>query len=102
MAKADNSSSIIDWIWLRDALALAEARFGSTVLAKERLIKWLAAGELPWSCMSFDALDAEGIARLDRENEESIVLHIIPSAVLHEGRSDFWRANLNIWWEENG
>ena len=69
MAKANDKSSTIDWIWLHDALVLAIARFGSVVLAKERLREWLAAGELPWSCMSWEGLDAEGIARLDREEQ---------------------------------
>ena len=66
MAKADNSSSTIDWMWLRDALALAAARFGSVALAKKRLREWMASGRLPWSCMSWKGLDAEGIATLDQ------------------------------------
>jgi hypothetical protein len=99
MAKADDTSSTM--IWLRDALALAVRTFGSVVLTKERLREWLAAGELPWSCMSWKGLDAEGIARLDRENQESIVLHIIPSAAYRDGDPQFWRANLTIHWEEN-
>ena len=72
MAKANDKSSTIDWIWLHDALMLAIPRFGSGILAKERLKEWLAAGDLPWSCMQWDGLDAEGIARLDQENEDMI------------------------------
>ena len=53
MAKADDTTSTIDWIWLREALALAAAALGSVVLAKRRLMEWLAAGKLPWSCMSW-------------------------------------------------
>ena len=100
MAKADDKSSTM--IWLRDALALAVRAFGSVVLAKERLREWLAAGELPWSCMSWNGLDAERIARLDREQRGWIVGHIFPSVAYHEGDPQFWRANLNIDWEENG
>ena len=48
MAKANDKSSIIDWIWLHDALMLAIPCFGSVVLAKERLTEGLAAGKLPW------------------------------------------------------
>jgi hypothetical protein len=107
MAKADDTSSTM--IWLRDALALAVRAFGSVVLAKERLREWLAAGELPWSCMSWKGLDAERIARLDPEQRELIdqknrgwiVLHIFPSVAYHEGDPQFWHANLNIDWEEN-
>jgi hypothetical protein len=99
MAKADDKSSTM--IWLRDALALAVRAFGSVVLAKERLREWLAAGELPWSCMSWNGLDAERIARLDREQRGWIVGHIFPSVAYHEGDPQFWRANLNIDWEEN-
>ena len=102
MAKANDKSSTIDWIWLHDALMLAIPRFGSVVLSKERLTEWLAAGKLPWSCMSWWGLDAEGIARLDQENRVSIVLHIIPTVAFHEGDPRFWRANVKIFWEENG
>ena len=102
MAKANDKSSTIDWIWLHDALMLAIPRFGSVVLAKIRLKEWLAAGELPWSCMQWDGLDAEGIARLDQENRVSIVGYIIPSVAYHEGDPQFWRANLKIDWEQNG
>ena len=109
MAKANDKSSTIDWIWLHDALILAIPRFGSVVLAKERLGEWLAAGELPWSCMSWKGLDAERIARLDREQRELIdqknrgwiVLQNFPSVAYHEGDPQFWRANLKIDWEEN-
>ena len=109
MAKANDKSSTIDWIWLSDALVIATVSFGGMVLAKERLGEWLAAGELPWSCMSWKGLDAERIARLDREQRELIdqknrgwiVLHIFPSVAYHEGDPQFWRANLNIGWEEN-
>ncbi len=102
MAKANDKSSTIDWIWLHDALMLAIPRFGSVVLAKERLTEGLAAGKLPWSCMSWWGLDAEGIARLDQENRVSIVGYIIPSVAYHEGDPQFWRANLKIDWEDNG
>ena len=57
MAKADDTSSTIDWIWLRDALGRAAPPPGSVALAKERLREWLVAGELPWSCMDWEALD---------------------------------------------
>ena len=64
MAKADDTTSTSDWIWLRDALALAVAAFGSVAGAKEQLTEWLAAGKLPWACTPWKALDAEGIAKL--------------------------------------
>jgi hypothetical protein len=97
-------------MWLRDALALAAARFGSVALAKKRLREWMASGRLPWSCMSWKGLDAEGIATLDREQRDLIgrkdrgwiVLHIFPSVAYHECDSQFWRANLKIDWEDNG
>ena len=63
MAKADDTTSKNDWIWLRDALALAVKRLGSVALAKERLIEWLAAGKLPWSCMSWKGLGCGGPGR---------------------------------------
>ena len=103
MAKADDTSSTIDWIWLRDALELAVAALGSVVLAKERLKEWLAAGKLPWSCMSWEGLDAEGIAKLERESRELIEQCLLTShrpritrATLSSGR------HLKIDWEDNG
>jgi hypothetical protein len=110
MAKANDKSSTTDWIWLHDALMLTIPAFGSMVLAKERLQEWLARGDLPWSCMQWDGLNAEDIARLDREQRELIdqknrgwiVLHIFPSVAYNEGDPQFWRANLRIDWKENG
>ena len=66
MATADDA--LADSIWLRDALALAVAALGSEALAKERLTEWLAAGELPWTCMQWNGLDAEGIAKLKQKS----------------------------------
>ena len=40
-------------IWLREALALAVTVLGSVALADQRLREWLAAGKVPWSCMSW-------------------------------------------------
>jgi hypothetical protein len=59
--------------------------------------------------MSWKGLDAESIARLDREqrdligrkNRGWIVLCDFPSVAYHEGDPQFWRANLKIDWEEN-
>jgi hypothetical protein len=102
MAKADDT---IVWIWLRDALTLAAATFGSVALAKEQLTEWLAAGKMPWSCMSWRGLDAEGIAKLKRENREnsvgSIFLIGIPRAAYYRGGTQFWSARLKIDWEDN-
>ena len=70
MAKANNDSNTIDWIWLRDTLQLAVAALGSVALAKELLTEWLAAGKLPWDCMSWDGLDEEGLAKRRREQEQ--------------------------------
>ena len=39
---------------------------------------------------------------IDQKNRGWIVLHIFPSVAYHEGDPQFWRANLNIDWEENG
>jgi hypothetical protein len=110
MAKPNNTSTTVGWIWLREALARAHARFGSVALAKKRLVEWLAAGELPWSCMSWETLDAETIARLDQDNRDAIagknrgwsILHAIPSGPYREGDPQFWCANLKIDWKDNG
>jgi hypothetical protein len=111
MAKANDANST-DMIWLRDALALALEALGSAALAKERLRKWLAAGELPWSCMEWKGLDAEGLAQKRREqlNAERLavkrgvgrVIYSLPSAAYYSGDPRFWSATLGIDWEDNG
>jgi hypothetical protein len=103
MAKAADTSSTIVTIWLCEALALAAAALGSAALAKVRLREWLAAGKLPWRCISWKGLDAEGISRLERENRVGSVFFVnIPSDAYHEGDPQFWSTGLTIDWEDNG
>ena len=101
MAKANDKSSTIDWIWLDDALMLAISRFGSELLAKALLTDWLAAGKLPWSCMAWNPLDEEGVAELeDRARDVGMLLRNIPPAC-REGEPEFWRFDHTIAWEDN-
>ena len=72
------------------------------MLAKELLKEWLAAGKLPWSCMLWKGLDAEGIARLehaktggDRPSTSSHRLRTT-KVTLSSG------APMLVFWEENG
>src|SRR5215211_7543267 len=99
MATAADTST--DWISLREALALAAAALGSQALAKERLLEWLAAGQLPWSCASWKGEDAAGVAKLQRESRKGPVF-FFPSAGYREGDARFWEADLAIDWEDNG
>jgi hypothetical protein len=101
MAKPNNTSTIVDWIWLHDALVRATETFGSVVLAKDRVTGWMANGQLPWDCMSFEGPDADRIATLREDEKKSIVGYILPSAAYHKGDPAFWRADPNIWWNEN-
>src|SRR5262245_5589234 len=101
MAKANDNSTTIDRVWLRDALILAISRFGSVALAKALLREWLATGKLPWSCMAFRTLDAEDIAALENAQSDGVIpFRYIPSS-LREGEPEFWRADLSIDWEDN-
>jgi hypothetical protein len=104
MAKADETSSTIDWIWLRAALALAVEALGTVELAKKQLIEWLAAGKLPWSCMKWKGLTAEEIAKAEQQLRGGLIIHILPSAAYHEGDPEFWgvrAVRLQIDWEDN-
>jgi hypothetical protein len=101
MAKAGNTTSTPDWIWLRDALALAVEHLGSVALAKERLIEWLAAGKLPWACKSWKGLNAEEIAKAEQQLRGGFIAFILPSAAYHEGDPKFWCVRLQIDWEDN-
>jgi hypothetical protein len=74
---------------------LAIPRFGSVALAKERLTAWLADGKLPWNCMAWDGLDAEGLARLDL----GPLVMLPPSGAYSPGDPKFWGCNaLQIDW----
>lgn len=101
MAKSNSTSTTVVWIWLHEALALATKACGSEVLAKERLTEWMASGRLPWDCTSFEGPNADDIARLREEEKELEVGYLLPSAAYHNGDPAFWRASLNIWWDEN-
>jgi hypothetical protein len=102
MAKANYKSSTIDWIWLVDALRLAITRFGSEVLAKALLTKWLEAGRLPWSCVAWDPRDEERLAVMEARAWDlgtADLLNIPPAC--SEGEPEFWRAGHTISWEDN-
>jgi hypothetical protein len=105
--KADDSTT--DWVWLREALALVVAALGSVALAKERLREWLAAGEVPWSCMWWKGLNAEDLAELKQErdgfffrNSPLFASAFAPSAAYCPGDPEFWNAGLKIDWEDDG
>ena len=100
MAKADHTIS--DWIWLREALDLAVAVFGSEAGAKEYLTEWLAAGELPWDCTRWKALDAASLSELHQSHREALVFALTPSATYCRGAPQFWSASrLEVNWEDN-
>jgi hypothetical protein len=62
-------------------------------LAKERLREWMAAGKVPWSCMSWEGRPAEGIVDLLN----------LGSVAYYPGDPQFWCVgHLNIDWEDNG
>jgi hypothetical protein len=86
MAKADDA--LADWTWLRDTLALAVAALGSEALAKERLTEWLAAGELPWTCMQWNGLDAEGIAKLKQKSSAGAAYFVPTSRRARGSKND--------------
>ena len=113
MAKADDPTSTL---WLREALELAVAAFGSVAVAKAQLTEWLADGKLSWSCTSWKGLDAEGLAEKRRQklDAEALVekkreqgeivgswIYSLPSATYCPGDPSFWRAKLRIDWEDN-
>jgi hypothetical protein len=94
MAEAGGKSITIVWIWLNEALALAVKALGSVALAKERLTEWLAAGELPSSCTSWEGPVVEGIAKGDEQlRQVGSTTPILPPK--------FWRAPHQIDWENN-
>src|SRR5215510_5838825 len=103
MAKAKAISSTPDQIWLREALNLAIPALGSEKLAKELLLEWMAAGKLPWSCLSWQAPHAQWIAMLEQLNSQLKFRRLpVASPADHEGDPQFWRTpGLIVDWEEN-
>jgi hypothetical protein len=85
-------------------------------LAKERLTEWLAAGKVPWTCMSWKGLDAKGLAKLKREAlrereglgplglwRPNLSAVFLPSAAYYPGDPQFWNADsLKIDWDDDG
>ena len=90
MAKADDASSTIDWIWLCDALREATKALGSQALAKRGLKELLAIGQLPWTCMLWEG--REEPRRKDEPQLGSLLAAVIC----------FWNAPSHwIDWEDN-
>jgi hypothetical protein len=102
MAKADDASSTIDWIWLREALKVAGPAVASERLAKKMLPEWIAAGKIPWSCVSWEGPTAEFLTFLEQVNSSLGKVRLNIACACHEGDPEFWRApDLTIDWEEN-
>jgi hypothetical protein len=90
MATAGDTISTLDWIWLREALKLTVAVIGSVARAKELLVEWLAAGKLPWKCMSFKEVDEIWGFRLRARAAWGV---LDPQIALFEGDPRFWSTN---------
>jgi hypothetical protein len=90
MAKAQDR--IVDWTWLREAPEIAAKALGSITFAKTQLRKWLASGDLPWDCVSWQALDAEGIAKTRRDLAQIAVTFplLAPSGPYRKGDPAFF------------
>jgi hypothetical protein len=78
MAKADDRTSTKQ-ISLGDARALVVGAYGSSRLAEELFVKWLGEGRVRWSCMMLRGGSDTELA----------------------GDPAFWRASLEINWEES-
>jgi hypothetical protein len=85
MAKA--LKTIADGIWLKEALRIAAEALGSEKFAKAQIRQWLASGALPWDCLVWLALDADGIAKTQRYLNSLGVVHPIlaPSGPYRKG-----------------
>src|SRR4029079_5834692 len=107
MAKADDASSTIDWIWLSAALVLAAVPYGSP-LAKELLVHWMATGDLPWACEWWKPRDAERLARWEERRRELegwghfSPVSVMPSAEYFRGDVQFGMSDRKVDWENNG
>jgi hypothetical protein len=96
MAKA--AKTISDLIWLRDALKVAAAALGSDKFAKAQIRQWLASGALPWDCLLWQALDADGIAKMQRHLDAIGVMHTIfaPSGPYRKGDAAFFACEATL------
>jgi hypothetical protein len=89
---AEALKTIADGIWLKEALRIAAEALGSEKFAKAQLRQWLASEDLPWDCLMWQALDAEGIARTQRHLDSIGVVHPIlaPSGPYRKGGAAFF------------
>ena len=97
MAKADDTTTKIDWISLREARDLAAKALRSKAGAEEQLLEWMATGELPWTCTRWKAPTAADIAKMNQIQ----VVAPSPQTVYRKGNSRFMADGPDIDWEDN-
>ena len=106
MAAADDASSTIVWISLRDAFAalkLALSAYGSETLAEELLVQWIGTGKIPWDCELWEGPNAEWIAGWEEFNSQLKFRRLaVASPAWRKGDPEwFLRANLEINFQES-
>jgi hypothetical protein len=87
------------WISLLETRTLVVKAYGATHKAEELLVKWLGDEQVRWSCKLLEAPSASDLATLQRG--QAGVLNLIADAAHGDGDPAFWRANLEINWEES-
>jgi hypothetical protein len=70
MSMAEADDALADWIWLRDARNLATGPLGSKVRAQKLIVRWMAAGNLPWVADEWEGPDAADTAEIDQGVDE--------------------------------
>jgi hypothetical protein len=101
MAKAGDKNSI-DWIPLGEARKLIVEVYGSPQRSGELLIQWLGEGRVAWCCKLLEGgRTPEEATALTRETPPGGLVIFWADRVYDVGGTAFWRANLEINWEEN-
>jgi hypothetical protein len=101
MAKAGGNTTTT-WILLFEARALViKAYDGAVKLAGDLLVKWLGEERVRWSCKLFEAAPVSKLAALNADPMGPAFFVGVADVAYSEGDPAFWRAWLDIRWEEN-
>jgi hypothetical protein len=101
MAKKAGGDTTTTWILLLEARALVVRAYdGAVKKAEDLLKKWLGDGRGRWSCKLFEPAPVSELAALNARDSGIVVIGLAEVAY-SAGDPAFWRAWLEINWEEN-
>jgi len=99
MAKKASSDATTTRIWVSEAMALVVKAKGAG--AERLLVERLGQGKVRWSCERFEGPRASDLADRQRKASGGAAWYLVPGVAYSDGDPAFWRADLEINWNEN-